>query len=161
MLSTNAHLSLTLHWSYFPGFLESMFMLIWNLLIWPSFGPLDCKCLPHIYWGKSHFIIRPRKSCHCLPLLVLRVIIWLLVFDFLIFREYFKICAAVLLIFQHAMFLRHSHQSASALTLAGLNYQKADIDLKIQDYLKASPSVETIMSFIMATGCMFIVALLF
>ena len=60
------------------------------------------------------------------------------------------------------MFLRHSHPSECALTLAGLNYQKANIDLKIQDYLMASPSVEEIMSFIMATDIsMFIVALLF
>ena len=63
------------------------------------------------------------------------------------------------------MFLRHTHESESALNLAGLNYQKADIDLKIQDYLKASspgPYVKEIAFFIMATDIgMFIVALLF
>ena len=50
------------------------------------------------------------------------------------------------------MFFRHSNiKKESALNLAGLNYQKGDIDLKIQDYLKASssePSVEEITSFI-------------
>ena len=68
---------------------------------------------------------------------------------------------AVLLIFKHAMFLRHSHESESALNFAGSNYQKADIDLKIQEYLKAyspGPSVEEIATFIIATEIgMFIV----
>ena len=73
---------------------------------------------------------------------------------------------ALLLIFKHAMFLRHSNRKKeSALNLAGLSYQKGDIDLKIQDYLKASfsePPVEEITSFIIATDIgMFIVALLF
>ena len=59
------------------------------------------------------------------------------------------------------MFLRHSHESESALNFAGSNYQKADIDLKIQEYLKAyspGPSVEEIATFIIATEIgMFIV----
>ena len=61
---------------------------------------------------------------------------------------------AVLLIFKHAMFLHHSNTTESALHLAGLNYQKKDIDLKIQDFLKESSSeqsIEKFASFIMAT----------
>ena len=69
---------------------------------------------------------------------------------------------AILLLFKHAMFLRLSNTTDSALNIAGLNYQKSDIDLKIQDYLKASHSVEEITAFIMETDIgMFIVALLF
>ena len=52
------------------------------------------------------------------------------------------------------MFLRHSSTTESALDLAGLDYQNIDMDLKIQDYLKASSpeqSVEDFASFIMAT----------
>ena len=68
---------------------------------------------------------------------------------------------AVLLIFKHAMFLRHSNTTESALNIAGSDYQKVDIDLKIQDHLKASSpkhSVEEFASFIMATEIgMFIV----
>ena len=61
---------------------------------------------------------------------------------------------AVLLILKHVMFLRLSNTVTSALNLAGLDYEKADIDLKIQDYLKASSpdhSVEEFVSFIMVT----------
>ena len=61
---------------------------------------------------------------------------------------------AVLLIFKHAIFLHYSNTTESALNLAGLDYQKTDIDLKIQDFLKASSpeqSVEQFASFIMAT----------
>ena len=52
------------------------------------------------------------------------------------------------------MFLRLSNTTESALNIAGLDYQNADIDLKIQDHLKASSpkhSVEEFVSFIMAT----------
>ena len=67
---------------------------------------------------------------------------------------------AVILILKHALFLRLSNSQDTALTNAGLDFQKADINLKIQDYLKAySPehSIEESASFIMATDiCMFI-----
>ena len=60
------------------------------------------------------------------------------------------------------MFLRHSNTTESALNLAGSAYQQADIDLKIQGFLKASSpehSVEEVASFIMTTEIgMFIVA---
>jgi preprotein translocase subunit Sss1 len=61
---------------------------------------------------------------------------------------------AVILIFKHASFLWLSNESHVALTLAEVDYQKANIDLKIQEYLKASspePSVEEFTHFIMAT----------
>ena len=66
---------------------------------------------------------------------------------------------AVLLILKHAMFLLHSTEYA--LNIAGCDYQKGDIDLKIQDYLKASSperSIEELAFFIMNTEIgMFIV----
>ena len=40
----------------------------------------------------------------------------------------------MLLIFKHIMFLWLSNTTKFALNLAGLDYQKADIDLKIEDY---------------------------
>ena len=61
---------------------------------------------------------------------------------------------AIILIFKHATFLRLSNSLESALNLAVLDYQRAGIDLKIQDYLKPSSpehSVEEIAFFIMAT----------
>ena len=67
---------------------------------------------------------------------------------------FLRFVKAVLLIFKHAMFLCHSSTTESALDLAGLDYQNIDMDLKIQDYLKASSpeqSVEDFASFIMAT----------
>ena len=62
--------------------------------------------------------------------------------------------AVLLIIFKHATPLRLSNTRESSLNLVGLDYQKSDIDLKIQDYLKASSqehTVEDFASFIMAT----------
>ena len=62
--------------------------------------------------------------------------------------------AVLLIIFKHATPLRLSNTRESALNLVGLDYQKSDIDLKIQDYLKTSSqehTVEEFASFIMAT----------
>ena len=62
---------------------------------------------------------------------------------------------AIVLIFKHAAFLQLSNLSTeSALTRAELDYQEANIDLKIQHHLKASSqehSVEQFADFIMAT----------
>ena len=61
---------------------------------------------------------------------------------------------AILLILKHAIFLQFSNTTESALNLAGLDYQKADIDLKVQDYLmtySTKHSIEEFASFIMAT----------
>jgi hypothetical protein len=69
---------------------------------------------------------------------------------------------AVILILKHATFLMLSKGSKSALTLAELDYCKANIGLNIQQYLKASSSehsAEEFAQFIMATEIgMFIVA---
>ena len=68
---------------------------------------------------------------------------------------YLTFLEAVLLILKHASFLcLSSHLDKPALTQAELDYQKADIDLKIQQYLRASSSehsVEESAHFIMAT----------
>ena len=77
-----------------------------------------------------------------------------MVLDFLILRFYLTFLQAVLVIFKHAMFLRPSNTTEFALNLASSGYQQSDIDLKIQDFLKASspePSVEEVASFIMTT----------
>jgi hypothetical protein len=62
---------------------------------------------------------------------------------------------AIVLILKRATFLLLSNLSAgSALSLAELDYQKANIDLKIQKYLakhSQEHSVEQLTSFIMAT----------
>jgi hypothetical protein len=68
---------------------------------------------------------------------------------------YLTFLKAVILILKHATFLRLSNLSPeSALTHAELDYQKANIDLKIQQHLMASSqehSVKQFASFIMAT----------
>jgi hypothetical protein len=61
---------------------------------------------------------------------------------------------AVILILKHATFLWLSNESESALTLADLDYHKANINQKIQEHLKTSSpeySVEQLAGFIMAT----------
>lgn len=54
---------------------------------------------------------------------------------------------AVILILKHATFLWLSNKPESALTLAELDYQKANIDLKIQEYLKAFSSEDFVVQF--------------
>ena len=62
---------------------------------------------------------------------------------------------AVILIFKHATTLRHSNGPKKALALAEKDYKKANIDFKIQEYLKeftSEDSVEKFADFIMATN---------
>lgn len=86
---------------------------------------------------------------------VMAIIIWSLVIHFIISRVYLTFLKAVILILKHATILRLSDQPPkSALTQVELNYQVANIDLEIQQYLEASSqqrSVELSMRFIMAT----------
>lgn len=75
-------------------------------------------------------------------------------FTVIILRVYLTCIEAFLLILMHATFLRKSNKPEAALTKAALDYQEANIELKIQEYLKSlSPedSVETFSGFIMAT----------
>ena len=61
----------------------------------------------------------------------------------------------VILILKHATTLLLSNKPAEALALAELDYKEANIDFKIQEYLKAltsKDSVETFADFIMATN---------
>jgi hypothetical protein len=72
----------------------------------------------------------------------------------LIFRVYLTLVKAVTLILKHATFLRISMTSKAALTNAELNYQKANIDVTIQEHLTAcasEQSVEQFVVFIMST----------
>ena len=79
---------------------------------------------------------------------------------------YLTIVEAVILILKHATFLRLSNPSPlyfppeEALTQAEQDYQKANIDLKIQQHLVASSqeqSVEQFASFVMATDIGFFI----
>ena len=84
------------------------------------------------------------------------VIIWFLVIHFIIFRVYLTFVEAVILILKHATILLLSDLSPeSALTHAELDYQEANVDLKIKQHLASSSaevqSVEQLTSFIMAT----------
>ena len=77
-----------------------------------------------------------------------------LVFHVFIFRVYLILVKAVTLILKHATFLWTSMSSKSALTKADQNYQKANIDVTIQEYLKAcagKQSEEQFVGFIMST----------
>ena len=87
------------------------------------------------------------------------VIIWFLVFYFIDFKPHLTFVEAVILILKHATFLRiqeyqEAYDEMNALTQAELNYQQANIDLKIQQYFMASSqkqSVKLFSEFIMAT----------
>ena len=68
---------------------------------------------------------------------------------------YLTIVEAVILILKHATILRLSNRSKDALALAEQDYQKANIDFKIQEHLKAftlEDSVEKFADFIIATN---------
>ena len=66
----------------------------------------------------------------------------------------------VIIILKHAIILRLSNRPEQALTLAEQDYQEANIDLKIQEHLKAftpEDSIEECADFIMAFNiCLFI-----
>src|SRR5258708_23001158 len=84
------------------------------------------------------------------------VLICSLVFHSIIFRAYLTVVEAVILILKHATLLCLSSflYSSSALIQVEQNYQEANIDLKIQQYLKASSqehSIKHYVGFIMAT----------
>ena len=62
---------------------------------------------------------------------------------------------AVILILKHATTLRTSNGPEKALALAGKDYKKANVDFKIQEYLKeftSEDSVEKFADFIMTTN---------
>jgi hypothetical protein len=68
---------------------------------------------------------------------------------------YLTIVEVVILILKHATSLRLSNNIEQALTLAELDYQQANIALKIEEHLKAftpEDSVEKLSDFIMATN---------
>lgn len=73
----------------------------------------------------------------------------------MILRLYLTFMKAVILILKHATSLRLLDlPPESALTCAELDYQKSNIDFKIQEHLKASSqehSVQQFAAFIMAT----------
>ena len=62
---------------------------------------------------------------------------------------------AVIFIFKHATTLLLTKGDKEALTKAGIDYQEANIDLKIQEYLMGftpEDSIEKFAGFIMATN---------
>ena len=77
-----------------------------------------------------------------------------MVLHIFIFRVYLTFEKAVTLILKQATFLWLSNLPESALTYAELDYQKANIDVAIQQHLTAHASehsVEQFASFIMGT----------
>jgi BarA-like signal transduction histidine kinase len=60
-----------------------------------------------------------------------------MVFHVFIFRVYLTFEKAVTLILKHATLLRFSNLPKAALTYAELDYQKANIDVAIQQHLMA------------------------
>ena len=83
------------------------------------------------------------------------VLIWSLVFHSFVFSAYLTVIKAVILILKHATLLCLSSflYPSSALTQVEKNYQEANIDVNIQEYLDASPqqhSIEPHAGFIMA-----------
>ena len=86
------------------------------------------------------------------------MIIWFLVFHFIIFRVYLTFVEAVILVLKYATFIRLSNSSSnfdrkSSLARADVHYEEANIDLKIQEFVKTSQeqSVMQFVDFIMAT----------
>jgi hypothetical protein len=69
------------------------------------------------------------------------------------FRVWLTFVQAVILILKHATFLWLSNNPDVALTQAELDYQESNIDLKIQEYLKAfsSEDVSQFADFIKVT----------
>ena len=84
----------------------------------------------------------------------LATFIWSLVFHIFTHRVYLTFEKAVILILKHATFLRLSNSQELAITFAELDYQKANIDVAIQQHLVAHGSkhtVEQFAGFIMST----------
>ena len=77
-----------------------------------------------------------------------------LVFHVFTFRVHLILDKAVILILKHATFLRFSKLPKLALTYAELDYQKANIDVAIQQHLgeySSDHSVEQFVGFVMGT----------
>ena len=84
----------------------------------------------------------------------LATFIWSMVFHVLSYRVYLTFGKAITLILKHATLLRLSESSESALTYAELDYQRANIDVTIQQHLIAygsEHSAEQFATFIMGT----------
>jgi hypothetical protein len=82
-----------------------------------------------------------------------------MVFHDFTLRVYLTFDKAVTLILKHATFLRVSNLPESALYYADLDYQKANIDLAIQQHLMAhgpEHSEEQFASFVMDTNIGFV-----
>jgi hypothetical protein len=85
---------------------------------------------------------------------ILAISICFLVFHTFLFRVYLTLVKAVTLILKHATLSRISMSPKSALTNAEQKYQKANIDVTIQQHLTAcaaEQSEEQFVSFIMST----------
>ena len=71
------------------------------------------------------------------------------------FQSLFNLLKALTLILKHATFLQTSNHPEEAVTKVELNYQKANIDESIQQYLIACASelsLEQFVGFIMSTN---------
>ena len=136
------------------------------------FGFLVCKCSPEVplsynitsFQDKMPYVTTCYSKCAicitdmfvhglwCISssssILVLAILIWSLVVQFIMFRVvYLTIFKAVIIILKHATLLCLSNLSPElALTQAEQEYQQANIDLKIHEHLMVSSQVQSIES---------------
>ncbi|KAF8256907.1 hypothetical protein EI94DRAFT_1761909 [Lactarius quietus] len=93
-------------------------------------------------WVSLHYKLRDVKSLPAIQNLILSG------------PSHHHLIIVIILILKHAMFLRASNSAKLALSQAEQNYQGSNIHSKIQEYLKAfssEDSVEQFAGFIMAT----------
>ncbi len=107
-----------------------------------------CFCTTVVAWT-AHDI----SFCSALPSAI-EVIIWYLVLLFIFVRAYLTFPKAIVLILKHTTSLHFSMLHEPALIQADLDYQKAGVDQKIQQYVAASQghSVEWDRAFIIDIG---------
>ena len=94
---------------------------------------------------------------------ILAISICSLVFHGFIFRFYLTLLKAVTLILKHATLLSTSMSSEAALTKAEKKYQKANIDVTIQEHLTACAAKQSeaqFVGFIMSTDFSWFIFLL-
>ena len=127
-----------------PHFLKRLSTLYHSIQfkMWYLYLPLFVFCLTYDFTYLSLSSTSPA------------IFIWCLVLYFFISRVSLTFGKAVTLILKHATLLQTSNQRSMALTNVELNYQKANIDESIQQYLIACASklsLEQFAGFTMGT----------
>ena len=128
--------------------------LLSSLLTCSSFDSSVCKFSVHIYQTKGSLYYKTKLVLALPAIAGLKGHHLILGMSLYYFWPVSNIVIAVILILKHATFLRLSEESELALTHAELNYQEANINLTVQQYLEASSpklTVKKSADFIMAT----------